>query len=433
MRLWWTWVRRSYAPFFLPVGIGIALALRLDESTYDFRYEWYWASAESGSWLFFGGAVLAGASAWKAWLTRRRNQALTTAAPNPHAGRFSVFVGVVTWWLALHLLILAAHLVTAGLSGAVGEPAMLHLLTQFVAVVGWCGLGVAVGWWIRSPLAAPVLAALILISVPDPLPGVSLRGLTWFGSAASLVGMRFEPLALGLKLGFFAGLALLVVTTPRHGFAGRVLTVFGVTIAVAAAMLAVVPRSDLKPVPIADHTCTPDLSKIVVCGPPELKPRLSDISQALEPIVDDLQNLGVDPPATFRVHGRGGAVAPEPGVGWLAIAAVPLRSDVDIPTHALVEAATVPTSCGDPDEDSWVETMVLREAVYGWVLREWEVTAADGSVLYSPDLINDLHSLPPAKQREWFVEAYTTLWQCTESGLWLPEGITHPSVDVRRG
>src|SRR5690606_29738209 len=93
MRLWWTWVRRSYAPFFLPVGIGIALALRLDESTYDFRYEWYWASAESGSWLFFGGAVLAGASAWEAWLTRRRNQALTTAAPNPHAGRFSVFVG----------------------------------------------------------------------------------------------------------------------------------------------------------------------------------------------------------------------------------------------------------------------------------------------------------------------------------------------------
>ncbi|HLU43590.1 MAG TPA: hypothetical protein VKZ67_00995, partial [Natronosporangium sp.] len=76
---------------------------------------------------------------------------------------------------------------------------------------------------------------------------------------------------------------------------------------------------------------------------------------------------------------------------------------------------------------------VLREAVYGWVLRELEVTAADGSVLYSPDLINDLHSLPPAKQREWFVEAYTTLWQCTESGLWLPKGITHPSVDVRRG
>lgn len=427
MSLWWTWVRRSYAPFFLPFGVGIALALWLSESTHEFRFEWQWASAESGTWLFFAGAIIAGTSAWEAWLTRQRGETLTAGSRSPHAGRLSVFTGAVTWWLALHVLIVAAHLVAAALSEAIGEAAVLHLLAQFSAVAGYCGLGVAVGWWIRSPLAAPVLAALILLSVPEPIPGISLRGLTWFGSAASLVGLRFEPLSLMLKLCFFAGLVLLGIAVPRQILAGRVLTALGCMVAIAAAVPAVMPRADLEGVPIAHHTCR-SVSEIVVCGPPELEAILGTTGHEVAPVVADLQRLGVDPPTKFRVHGRGGPVVPEPGVGWLSVSKAPRHGEVEIPRHVLVEAVTVPTSCGDPSEDRWVETMVVREAVYGWVLSRWGIETSGGQPLYSPDLISDLHGVSAAAQRDWFVETYTALWRCEEAGLRLPDGVSHPSV-----
>lgn len=429
MKLWWTWVRRSYAPYFLPVGIGVALALRLTETTHEFRYEWQWASAESGRWLFYAGALIAGASAWEAWLTRRRNEALTTGSPNHHAGRFSVFIGAAAWWLALHLLIVGAHLSVAAWSGAIGEPALLHLLAQVAAVAGWCGLGAAVGWWIRSPLAAPTLAALILLSVPDPIPDVTLRGLTWFGSDTSLVGLRFEPVGLVLKLCFFTGLVLLMIETPRRITTGRALAALGLTTAVAAAVPAVVLRADLEPVPVADHACTME-SEITVCGPPEIDSALPTVGRELGPIVADLRGLGVAPPTTFRVHGLGGAAAAEPGIGWLPISGAPRHSGLGIPRQALVQAATVPTSCGEPSAEKRNETMVLREAVYGWALNELGVDVPHNPPLYSPDLINDLRTIPTAAQRGWFVDTYTALWHCAETGLRLPEGVSHPSVST---
>jgi hypothetical protein len=393
--------------------MGIIYAVRAMEPSQEFRYEWQWSSVDAGRWLVFGSAVITGASAWEAWLMRRRLRDFEAGLPNPGATRWRVWVGVATWWLALQGLVLTGHLIAAGAADAVGSVSLVAVATQFAGVAGWCGLGVAIGWWVRSPLAPPVLAALVvMVTVLNPeVSGHTLRSLTWFGSVRSLVGLEFGMSHAVLRLLFFGALTALVVTAVRRRWLGPAVTALATVTALTTAVLVTSPvRPELVLAAPDRHVCVRG-DGVTVCGVPELRGWLGAVGRELGPVRGRLRGLGVEPPTAFRLYGGEQPAEPEPGVGVIRVLLTDLREGRSL-TPALVAAATVPSGCAaaNPSE----EFLLTGAAMFGWVLRE---VGVDAPTAYPAGLVDEIRRLPVEVQRAWVVATYPRLWRCESVSL----------------
>lgn len=426
MKLWWTWIRRSYSPFFLPAAVGITFFIRYSEPNQDFRFEWQWASVSAGEWLVFGGALITGASAWEAWLTRRRLAGFTSAQRKPSLGVIAVWTGAVTWWLALHALIVGGYLTAAALSGAIGEIELIGLAVPFVAVAGFCALGVALGWWIRSPVTAPAASVALLYLVVVGIPGagatLDARGVLWFGAATSLIGWRISLEYVALQSAAFAGLVLVVLAVTRQTVLRRALVTVGVIASLFASLVAMSPERRHWERDEADLTCTDPVAGVTVCGTSHTAPLLPAVAEQLAPVAAKVRALGVAPPTSYQVVGDGGGRGPKPGEGMVPIDR--LRGNASIDRVTLISAITLPFSCGRPSEERAMAVMDFRTAVYGWTLRE---LGEDDPGRYPPYIVDDIRAASRRAQLEWFVTAYKKSWSCAESGFPYPAGAAAPT------
>lgn len=420
---WWTAVRRSYTPYFLPVAIGIAYFARSSEPSQDYRFEWLWASTDAGRWLVLGAAVITGATAWEAWLTRRRLRELEAGLPNPGATRLMTWVGAVIWWSVAHTGVLVWHLWEAARADAVGTVSVIVVVSQYVAIAGWCALGTAVGWWGRTPLL-PIGLALVVVGVTVLNVSIvdrRMRAVTWFGSVRSLVGLEFDTGWVLLRLLLFTGLVVLVVTAVRTRWVDRVAVSAGAVLALVAAVLVTNPRrTELTPVPLARHVCAQQGNGIQVCGVPELRAWFPAVADRLTGPVDRLRSMGAQPPASYRLYGpEAPAEVLEPGVGVVQLGLGDLRHEAPTVTPAVVAAATLPQACVGPEREPSEEFITVGAALYGWLLRD---LGHDAPGSYPASLVDHLRGLDPAVQRSWFTQSYAKLWRCEMTGYAPPPG-----------
>ena len=430
-RLWWTSVKRSYAPYFLPLPVAILYFVQSSEPNQDWRTEWLWTSMAAGRWLLFGGAVIAGATAWEAWLTRRRAAAFEPELTDPHAGRLAVWLGAVTWWLALHLAILAFYLITAAGSQPVGRISMLTLGVQVAAVAGNCAAGTAAGWWIKSPLAAPALAVVLVAATVVDLSqyGMHFRGLTWFGSVRSLIGLELVPALLLYRLGFFAALVLLIVVAVRHRLVGQIATAAALVLAVTFAVPAINPRQqELRPAPLTAHVCTDGRTGPQVCGVPELQRWYPQFVTQLTDIETAIAEDAPDTPRRFRVYGEAVPLGAERGVGQIRLRPS-LIEQPDQRHAALIEAVIIPFGCLDAGTPPSQDAQLIASALLALTRTTLGLPASDDA---PQQLVDGVRALPPTARMQWFSANYRRLWSCEQTGFTLPDGVTYPGFGANR-
>ncbi|MFI1045003.1 hypothetical protein ACH4U3_04180 [Streptomyces griseoruber] len=338
MTMWRIWTRTSYAPVFLVIPVVIEALLRMSDPTPRFRFEWPWATALAGEWLVFGGAVVTGATAWEAWITRRRMDAFVIDRSRRGAHVFAVWAGATTWWVLLHSLFLSVHLAAALFSHAVGPVEPLLIVVQYVAVCGFCALGALVGWYTRWVFAAPLLS-LALIGVV--LSGTGAQRIMWFTSASSLLGWRPVPSSYALQAGVYVGVIAVVVGQVLPVVIRRGLLAAGLALAVCAAVPASASgRAYWRPVVAADH-CARQHNGLTICAGDGFQSLYLHAARSLAPVVRRLQELGIDPPTTYVIAAGESVRIPDPRDGVISVDAVNGRTRV--PSAALVMAATVQT------------------------------------------------------------------------------------------
>ncbi|MBT2398748.1 hypothetical protein [Streptomyces sp. ISL-100] len=422
MKLWSTWIRRSYAPYFLPAALGILFFIRYSEPNQDFRFEWQWASVGAGEWLIFGGALIAGTSAWEAWLTRRRLAGFAPGQSKPSMGLIAVWTGTATWWLALHALILAGYLAAATLSGAIGRLELVGAAVPFVAIAGYCALGAILGWFIKSPATAPAVSVALLYLVVVGIPGagdaLDARGVLWFGAASSLVGWRMSLGNVALQAAAFAGLVLVILAVTGSTVLRRALVAVGVTGSLAASLMAMSPERSHWERDEAGLTCANPIAGVTVCGTSVIASRLPAVAEQLAPVLAEIRALGVVPPKSYRIIGTEGGTKPQAGEGLIPLDR--LRGTAPIDRATLIRAVTLPFSCGMASRDTGMAVMEFRTAVYGWTLQE---LGEDDPGRYPPQLVDDIRATSRQAQLKWFLAAYNKSWNCAESGFHYPAGV----------
>jgi hypothetical protein len=385
--------------------------LRLSDPSPRFRFEWPWATALAGEWLVFGGAVIAGVTAWEAWLARRRLDAFVVSHPRRRAHVFALWAGSTTWWVLLHTLFLIVHLAAALLSHAIGPAEPLIIMVQYIAVCGFCALGALVGWYGRWVFAAPLLS-LALIAVV--LSGAGAQRIMWFTSASSLLGWQPVPSSYALQAAVYAGLLVIVVGQVLPVALRRGLLMTGMALALCAAVPAADGRKYWQPVVAADH-CVRQADGVTVCAGDGFTSLYPNVARSLAPVVRRLQELGVDPPTTYVIAAGDSVRVPDPHDGVIPVDAVNGRTH--IPSAALVMAATVQTGCARPTSGQ-----VERQAVvYGWFLQEF---GTDAPGRYPPEQVRQLRALDTTTQRSWVRNAYTRAWACDPSAPEYPDGVT---------
>ncbi|MGW2292634.1 hypothetical protein [Streptomyces phaeochromogenes] len=405
-------------------------ALHYFEPAQDFRFEWQWTSVAAGDWIMFGGPVIAGVTAWEAWLTRRRLHAFTPGHPSRTMSRgiIAVWAGAATWWMAAHGLIVIGYLTAAAASDAIGDVEPTVLAVQFTAVTGYCALGALLGWWIRSPVAAPALGLSLLYLTVGDVPGLSEeldpQGVLWFGAASSLVGWHVSIAAFALQAAAFAGAIVAVCATARRSAAmRRSVVAAGIVMSVLSAILAMSPDRSRWERDTGNAVCVGPKQQITVCGVAHIQPLLADVAQQLIPLVADLRKLGATPPTKYLIVGGEDTTA-NPRNGYVPLAALIGRSS--IPPNILIRSATIPFGCSSAGRDPSMAVLSFRAALYGWALEE---LGQEDPGRYPQGLVNEIRSADRAAQAKWFPTAYRTAWMCAETGLSYPAGVTPPSEE----
>ncbi|WP_328746776.1 hypothetical protein OHT57_14400 [Streptomyces sp. NBC_00285] len=377
-----------------------------------FRFEWPWATTLAGEWLVFGGAVVAGVTAWEAWLTRRRLDAFHTGPSRGSANVFAVWAGAATWWTLLHTLFLAVHLTAAFVSHAIGPVEPLIIAVQYIAVWGFCALGALVGWYTRWVFAAPLLT-LALVAVV--LSGAEAQRIMWFTSASSLLGWRPVTSSYTLQAAVYAGVLVVVLGQLLSTALRRGLLVAGLVLSLCTAVPAAASgRSYWKPAVAADD-CARQANGLTVCAGDGFEPLYARVASGLAPVVRRMRALGIEPPTTYVIAAGESVRIPDPHDGVISVDAVNGRTHV--PPAALVMAATIQTGCAHPTSGQ-----VERQAVlYGWFLREF---GTDAPGRYPPQPVQQLRALDTAAQRAWVQDAYTQAWACDPAAPDYPNGVT---------
>lgn len=425
MRLWWIWFKRSRAWYFLPVVVGALFVDKAVDPNAMVLREWRWTSVEAGAYLFFGGAIIAGASAFESWLTHKRLSAFGSGLPVARRLMLPVWVGAVSWWVSAHLAILIGHLLPAALSDAVGTISLLAVVLQFAAVAGYVSLGVLIGWLIPHPATAPALSLAMLAAnfSSGLLPAdLSLKQLAWFGSVRSLVGLDLEPRLVLWRLLFFLGLLACAIAIWRSTILRRAILVVGVSTSLLGLYLTVTYRgSDLVELSSASLECVDTPGGRVVCMVPEWGHHRTKAAKSVDKVVRRAEQLGLKPPARFEVRSPAGSRVPPEGVGLILPEGD--RSNGATWDEAAVDGVAIPYWCESivearPGEGAtaWAMTATLSD----WLLHRLDLRRADPAAV---DLSDPLRTLDEKAQLEWVRTVYPKLWSCRVDDLPAPRGL----------
>jgi hypothetical protein len=392
------------------------------------RFELARATDRCGLYLYLFGPLLAGIAAFETWTHKRRFADIAESLAQPASARMRPFVLVTAMGLALHVVVVGVYLGTALASDPYGRILWGLLAIQFAAIPGYVALGVLVGWWARSPLVAPAVAAvIILLNVEGPITQGRWRQITTVGlGGGDVLATRVSLAHAVAQVLVFLGLALAVWVRPRfRGWQATAFLAVGLSIAgIAGWRVAHMTEQRLEFDPsVLPYTCKG--AAPAMCGPRDAARAYPAMAAALNEVAEPLRRAGVTSiPAQFSLDYPGSPQPPR-GTGVVALSSERFR-DPAARRVAAVLAMSNPSTCDDvspfapPPPD---KVVLVRAMVTGWLAQRTDA-APDGR--YPSDLVAALERLPADVQQRWLQHTFRSMWACDSRALAMPPGIPLP-------
>lgn len=419
--------RAHYAALTPLLGAAIAATAYFQDDR-AWRFELARATDRCGLYLYLFGPLLAGIAAFETWTHKRRLAELIDAMPQPPAARMRPFVLVVALGLALHVVVVAVYLGTAQEADAYGHVLWGLLAVQFASIPGYVAVGVLVGWWAWSPLAAPACAAvIILLNVEGPITQGRWREITTVGlGGGDALGTKVALHHALAQILVFVGLVVAVWVRPRfRAWQARALLAVGLVIAVAAGWRVThldQQRLVFDPA-VLPYACSATAPHM--CGPRDAAAAYPAIAAALADVAGPLRKAGISAiPQQFSLY-YGGSPQPPQGTGVVVLSSEQLRDPMARRTAAVL-ALTNPSTCDDlspfaPPPPPNV--LMSRWMIMGWLAERTEVNLAGQ---YPSDLVAALDRLPISVQHRWLRETYRQMWACDTKAIAMPPDVKLP-------
>lgn len=393
------------------------------------RFEFGRATDRCGLYLYLFGPILAGIAAFETWTHKRRFAELLDSLPQSGAARTRPFVLVSGIAVVLHVLVVAGYLVTAREAGAYGHVLWGLVVVQLASILGYVAVGVLVGWWARSPLAAPACAAaIILLNVEGPITQGRWREITTVGlGGGDVLGTKVSLHHAAIQVLVFLGLVMAVWVGPRfRSWQAGLLLVAGLGTAVVAGWR--VSHLDEQRLVFdasaLPYSCRGDAPQM--CGPRDAAVAYPGIASALAEVAVPLRTAGVSGiPSQFSLDNPGSPQPPR-GTGVVVLSSEKFRDPVARRAAAVV-ALTNPSTCDDPSP--FAPTPPPKVLMPRWMIMGWlaERAHVDLKGQYPSDLVAALDRLPASVQHHWIQETFRAMWACDEKTLDFPPGVTLPA------
>ncbi|MCW2540144.1 MAG: hypothetical protein JWN95_1869 [Frankiales bacterium] len=313
------WLRRGSARVLLPVFVAVTIAAVLSRGT-PWRGEWGWTVDWAGAAADLLGPLLAGAVVWELWFVGRHGVA--DLVPQTRRRRWAA----VTLVAPLCLTAIVAQLIATGLALVLtsttspgGHIPVVPVVLPLVLLLGYAGIGLLVGSWIPTALAAPLtVVGAFALGLADPagLPRLLRVG----GSTGSVAGLTWSVRVAGLLMMCWLAIAAFGVAFGLLSQPGRTRAALAAVV-VAFAMfvggLVALDRASHE-VLVADRgrirfDCLGD--RPTVCLADETRTHLSAVAAEADRLAQPLFALGVTVPARYRQQLP--YATPDPSVGLL--------------------------------------------------------------------------------------------------------------------
>lgn len=264
-------------------------------------HEWFWAIYQLGFVTVFLGPLCAGLGAWEG-MRLGQIRSLHEAAGERWRPLAVRWLAIVLWTGGAYALVLVVLVLGLLIGGILDLPSPGDLSPPVVVVAlcaAWAALGLAAGYRWSIALVAPVVSvaafAFTLVAYITQPHLVKVGGAT-----ASLLFLRPRPIIQGAQMVFFAGLVIAVLAGLRTDVRApvrRPVVLVGPALAGAGLLVLVtVPGLEFssRRVPMV---CDGKVPQICVSRP--YRDRIGWPRPYLEPYLEALSDLGIEPPRTF--------------------------------------------------------------------------------------------------------------------------------------
>lgn len=395
-------VRRSIGLTTLVAMLGI-VALHVLARERPWTHEWFWAIYQFNFVTVMLGPVVAGLGAWEG-ARFSKGRGLFNASNRELLGLIGIWSALLTWTLMAYAVGLAVVAILVKLAGTPGLPdirAVEAIGPALALLAVEAATGLAVGWILKSPLAAPACAVgsfLVILFLYIKGPGqLIIVG----GATDSLLALtpRRSLQAAQILCYLTVSVAALVFAARWFGWGRRrnpIPTLALGTFAVASVVLVIGQgRTILEP-----HVPTLRCFGVQpeVCAGPGYASRLPDARAALLPYLRVLQEAGVTVPRRF-------AQGQEPGSGEVGPVTVALLKGNGDEAGLLTMTSYFKKSC-DLQKNGRVFDMY--QAVSYWMSAQ----VAGVPMPNDPTVPDVLREGTADAQRQWVRGALQTIQRC---------------------
>lgn len=394
--------RRSFGLALLPAMMGIVL-LHIFARERPWTHEWFWAVYQLNFVTVMLGPIVAGIGAWEG-VRFSRSRGLLSTSNRVLAGLGALWFALLMWALVAYAVGLAIVMAMVKLAGTPDLPdtrAIIAILPAVALLAALAAIGLAIGWVLKSPLAAPACVVgsflvILLLYIKGPGQLIIVGGAT---DSLLALAPRRNLQAAQILCYLIVSMASLVLAAHSFGWPRRhhpmAASALGGLAVLSAALVVAQGGTILQPYAPKLQCFGVDPE---VCAGPGYAPRLSDARTALLPYIRVLQGAGVPVPHRFSQAQDPG----NPEVGPLSLGLLQGSGDEAAP---LVMASYFQKSC---DTKSNPKVIEAHQYASYWL----EASVSGTSLPYDPAIPDVLRTGNPEEQRRWMREAIQMIQQC---------------------
>ncbi len=415
-RRWW-WPLGPY-PVVLPAAAIVAVVVGMTWPRLTWPYPlWIQTSAQFDQQVAFAGMIASTAACWYAIVLHAKNRIwMRPGAPRlgaPAAKRH--LTTLVCWFVGAYLVALLPLVVSTLITGGIGQPDPLVMLSGVLAMVAAVALGYALGTVAPTVAMIPVIAigfyALLVVGNVRGEPMAPVAPVLWFEPQ---LGERESVALVVFRIALFVSVAVAAAALATRAMTRtrpwRVVVDAVVCLAVPALLVTV---SLLRP-PVVYTAETPPMScveqrEIRYCVHSGHAPRLDELVRRVDPVI---ARFGTKPDNVDQVWDQALTYdRPSDIVLSERIDVVWLQPDGTMEPSTAVLAAGLYACEWDGEFDAHQERM---NAIEWDIMTFLETGVREGS----------LESMSVAEVQEWLAEHQRRLHTCTLTEDQLPKART---------